>query len=221
MSLQILPPLRKLKWRWAMMKTRSHLQANAQTAKHIALCLTTWKFRELVSRIKTRRGQLAKARSAQRHHQKPCRFEFADSLQKSSTRIIGNSLLMIHLSFEYRFSTAPTSNRLEHPLISLLESVNETGSIGKAAKQLNLSYRHVWGQLKHWETELNTNLIVWGKTSKGATLTTEAIQFLSEITQTQLDLQEQVTQIKYRVQKCVSVLKNSRTALSTPHSLTI
>jgi putative molybdopterin biosynthesis protein len=124
---------------------------------------------------------------------------------------------MIYLSIEYKFSTTPTSNRLEHPLVSLLESVNETGSIGKAAKHLNLSYRHVWGELKHWETELNTNLIVWGKTSKGATLTTEAIRFLSEVTQTQLDLQQQVAQIKNRVQKCVSVLKNSRTAPSGPH----
>ena len=124
---------------------------------------------------------------------------------------------MIHLSIEYKLSKKPTSDRLGHPLISLLESVKDTGSIGKAAKQLNLSYRHVWGELKHWESELNTNLIVWGKTSKGAGLTTEAIRFLSEVTQTQLDLQQQVAQIKNRVQKCVSVLKNSRTAPSGPH----
>ena len=124
---------------------------------------------------------------------------------------------MIHLSIEYKFSDKPTSNRLEHPLILLLESVNDTGSIGKAAKQLKLSYRHVWGELKHWETELNTNLIVWGKTSKGASLTPEAIRFLSEVTQSQLDLQQQVVQIKNRVEKCVSVLKNSRTSQSAPH----
>ena len=124
---------------------------------------------------------------------------------------------MIHLSIEYKFSDKPTSNRLEHPLILLLESVNETGSIAKAAKQLKLSYRHVWGELKHWEVELNTNLIVWGKTSKGASLTPEAIQFLSEVTQTQFDLQQQVAQIKHRVEKCVSVLKNSRSVHSAPH----
>jgi putative molybdopterin biosynthesis protein len=124
---------------------------------------------------------------------------------------------MIHLSIEYKFSEKPTSDRLGHPLISLLESVNDTGSIGKAAKQLNLSYRHVWGELKHWESELNTNLIVWGKTSKGASLTPEAIQFLSEVTQTQFDLQQQVAQIKHRVEKCVSVLKNSRGVHSAPH----
>ena len=124
---------------------------------------------------------------------------------------------MIHLSIEYKFSEKPTSDRLEHPLILLLETVNATGSIGKAAKQLNLCYRQVWGELKHWETELNTNLIVWGKTGKGASLTPEAIQFLLEVSQTQLDLQQQVAQIKHRVQKCVSVLKNSRTARSAPH----
>ena len=92
----------------------------------------------------------------------------------------------------------------------------ETGSIVKAAKHLKLSYRHVWGELKYWEAELNTNLIVWGKTSKGATLTNEAIRFLSEVTQTQLDLQQQIDQIKNRVQKCVLVLKNSRTERSVP-----
>lgn len=119
---------------------------------------------------------------------------------------------MIHLSIEYKFSDKPTSNMLEHPLILLLESVNETGSIGKAAKQLKLSYRHVWGELKHWEGELNTNLIVWGKTGKGANLTPEAIRFLSDITQTLVDLQQQVAQIKNRVEKCVSVLRDSRTA---------
>jgi putative molybdopterin biosynthesis protein len=106
---------------------------------------------------------------------------------------------------------------LEHPLILLLESVSETGSIGKAAKQLKLSYRHVWGELKHWETELNTNLIVWGKTSKGASLTPEANQFLREVSQTQVDLQQQVAQIKQRVEKCVSVLKNSRTTSLALH----
>ena len=124
---------------------------------------------------------------------------------------------MIHLSIEYKFSASPTSNRLAHPLILLLERVNETGSIGKAAKALELSYRHVWGELKHWETELNTNLMVWGKTGKGVTLTPAAKQFLLDMSQTQLDLQQQVSEIKNRIQKCVSVLKNSRIAHSTLH----
>jgi putative molybdopterin biosynthesis protein len=132
-------------------------------------------------------------------------------------RNIGNKPSMIRLSVELNFTGEPASNQLEHPLILLLESVNETGSIGKAAKNLGLSYRHIWGGLKHWETELNTNLIIWGKTGKGATLTPEALQFLFEMAQTQLDLQRQVKQIKKRIEKCVCVLKNSRTAHLVSH----
>jgi putative molybdopterin biosynthesis protein len=131
--------------------------------------------------------------------------------------IIGNDAPMLHLSLEYKFSTKPTSNRLEHPLIALLESVSETGSIGKAAKRLGVSYRYVWGELKHWESELNTNLIVWGRTSKGAVLTPEAMQFLAEVLKTQADLELQVAQIKHRVERCVSVLKNSRSLVLSQH----
>ena len=117
---------------------------------------------------------------------------------------------MFHLSIQYKFSKKPTSNRLEHPLLVLLESVYETGSIGKAAKQLGLSYRRVWGDLKYWEAELNTHLINWGKSGKGATLSPEAIEFLAEVSKTHTDLELQVAQIKNRVKQCISVLKNSR-----------
>jgi len=117
---------------------------------------------------------------------------------------------MVRLLIELNISGNPTSNKLEHPLILLLESVNEAGSIGKAAKKLNFSYRHVWGELKHWESELKTNLIIWGRTSKGATLTPEALEFLSAVTQTQLDLESQIAAIKKSVSKCMSVFHANR-----------
>lgn len=41
---------------------------------------------------------------------------------------------MFHLSIEYKSSNRPTSNRLEHPLLEVLESVYESGSIGKGAE---------------------------------------------------------------------------------------
>ena len=116
---------------------------------------------------------------------------------------------MVRLSVELNISGEPTSNKLEHPLILLLESVKETGSIGKAAKKLELSYRHVWGELKHWESELNTHLIIWGRTSKGATLTPEALQFLSAVTQMQLDLQVQIAEIRNSIGKCISLLNKN------------
>lgn len=50
---------------------------------------------------------------------------------------------------------------LRNPLVDLLHAVRSNGSISAAARQLGLSYRHVWGQLKQWETELGHALIVW------------------------------------------------------------
>ena len=52
---------------------------------------------------------------------------------------------------------------LHHPLMALLAAVHETGSISGAARRLELSYRHVWGELKRWETELGHALITWAK----------------------------------------------------------
>jgi putative molybdopterin biosynthesis protein len=116
---------------------------------------------------------------------------------------------MLHLSLEYKFAKGPTRHRLEHPLLDVLESVHQTGSIGRAAQQLGRSYRYVWSELKHWESELNTSLIVWGRTNKGATLTPQALQFLLAISQTQLDLERQVALIKTRVAECMVILKNN------------
>lgn len=52
---------------------------------------------------------------------------------------------------------------LRNPLMDLLQAVRSHGSIAAAAKSLNMSYRHVWGELKKWEVRLNQNLIVWEK----------------------------------------------------------
>ncbi|MBK5207640.1 MAG: helix-turn-helix transcriptional regulator [Polaromonas sp.] len=52
---------------------------------------------------------------------------------------------------------------IRNPLMDLLHAVREQGSIAKAAKALDLSYRHVWGALKDWEQTLGRPLIVWDK----------------------------------------------------------
>ena len=52
---------------------------------------------------------------------------------------------------------------LHHPLLALLAAVHATGSISGAARQLALSYRHVWGELKRWEVELGQPLVLWAK----------------------------------------------------------
>ena len=55
------------------------------------------------------------------------------------------------------------SASLRNPLMDTLHAVRERGSISAAAQALGLSYRHVWGELKRWETQLGHTLIVWEK----------------------------------------------------------
>ena len=52
---------------------------------------------------------------------------------------------------------------LHHPLLELLEAIDRSGSISAAARQLEFSYRHVWGELKRWEGELGHPLVLWVK----------------------------------------------------------
>ena len=52
---------------------------------------------------------------------------------------------------------------IRNPMMDMLHAVREEGSISKAAKALDMSYRHVWGALKDWEQVLGRNLIVWDK----------------------------------------------------------
>lgn len=52
---------------------------------------------------------------------------------------------------------------LAHPLFDLLRALHRHGSIRPAAQSLGLSYRHVWGELKRWESEIGRELVVWTK----------------------------------------------------------
>ena len=121
------------------------------------------------------------------------------------------------MSLEYKFSNQPTRHQLAHPLLEVLECVHETGSIGKAAKQLGRSYRHVWGELKHWESELNIDLIVWGRSGKGAALTPQAIEFLLAIAKIEADLAPHVAHIKECFHQCISTLKSGSSLLCKTH----
>lgn len=57
----------------------------------------------------------------------------------------------------------PGVQAIRNPLMDLLQAVRRHGSIAAAARALGQSYRHVWGELKRWETELGRGLIVWEK----------------------------------------------------------
>lgn len=68
------------------------------------------------------------------------------------------------LHLEYSFEAAPADQRgatIHNPLIDLLRTLRESGSISAAARALGSSYRHTWGALKHWEQVLGAELVVW------------------------------------------------------------
>ncbi len=116
----------------------------------------------------------------------------------------------MYLTIEYKFSKQPTRNRLGHPLLDLLDSLKDHGSIGEAAKHLGRSYRHVWGELKFWEGELNANLIVWGRSGKAAALTPEAIQYLEAMSLSQKRLAQDILNIKKQVLKNTQLIMRSK-----------
>jgi putative molybdopterin biosynthesis protein len=70
---------------------------------------------------------------------------------------------MHRLQFHYSLSKHASPATVRNPLIDLLQAVSNAGSISAGARQLGLSYRHVWGELKRWESELGGELLVWEK----------------------------------------------------------
>jgi putative molybdopterin biosynthesis protein len=71
---------------------------------------------------------------------------------------------MHRVQLAYTLTDEPHAARaLHHPLLAMLAAVHASGSISAAARQLGLSYRHVWGELKRWEIELGQPLVHWAK----------------------------------------------------------
>ena len=78
----------------------------------------------------------------------------------------------IHLryTFESKGLSGQRGAEIENPLFDLLSALEAQGSISAAARAQNLSYRHTWASLKHWEEVLGAELVHWGR-GKSARLT--------------------------------------------------
>jgi putative molybdopterin biosynthesis protein len=66
----------------------------------------------------------------------------------------------VHLQYSFQ-AKGQRGATLQNPLFDLLSAVREHGSIQRAAAGLALSYRHVWGALKHWQDVLGEPLVSW------------------------------------------------------------
>lgn len=93
---------------------------------------------------------------------------------------------------------------LSHPLMDLLQAVAQHGSISAAARILDLSYRHVWGELKRWEDVLGHELIVWEK-GQSARLTEFGDKLMWAERQTQARLAPQLAALRADLERTFAV----------------
>lgn len=88
--------------------------------------------------------------------------------------------------------------------MDLLQAVSQQGSISAAARQLNLSYRHVWGELKRWEDVLGHELIIWEK-GQSAKLTEFGDKLMWAERQTQARLAPQLEALRADLERTFAV----------------
>jgi len=89
----------------------------------------------------------------------------------------------------------------------LLEAIDRTGSINRAAQELNMSYRKAWGTLRAMEERLGAKLVerqAGGREGGGAVLTGDAKKFIKQFEILEKGLQQYVDA---RFQKVFAVKK--------------
>nr|WP_233252002.1 substrate-binding domain-containing protein [Limnohabitans sp. Jir72] len=116
--------------------------------------------------------------------------------------------------------SAGSRNRLSpirNPLMDMLQAVRESGSIGAAAKSMQLSYRHVWGELKRWEQVLDQPLILWEK-GQAARLSEFADKLLWAERQAQARLSPQISALQAELEKTFAVAFDANSHLLTVYA---
>jgi putative molybdopterin biosynthesis protein len=93
--------------------------------------------------------------------------------------------------------------------MDLLAAVARGGSISAAARDLGMSYRHAWGELKRWEGELANPLIIWGK-GQSARLTEFGSKLLWAERQAQARLAPQIEALRAELERTFAVAFDPR-----------
>lgn len=111
---------------------------------------------------------------------------------------------MHRLQFHYTLGRDSSPAQIRNPLIDLLQAVSGEGSISAGARALGLSYRHVWGELKRWESELGNELIVWEK-GQSARLTEFGAKLMWAERQAQARLAPQIESLRSDLERAFAV----------------
>ena len=111
---------------------------------------------------------------------------------------------MHRLQFHYTLSRDSSPALVRNPLIDLLQAVSTHGSISAGARDLGLSYRHVWGELKRWEQALGHELVVWEK-GQSARLTEFGAKLMWAERQAQARLAPQIEALRAELERSFAV----------------
>ncbi len=111
---------------------------------------------------------------------------------------------MHRLQFHYSLSRDASPALVRNALIDLLQAVATHGSISAAARVLDLSYRHVWGELKRWESELGNELLIWEK-GQSARLSEFGTKLLWAERQAQARLAPQIEALRGDLERAFAV----------------
>lgn len=115
------------------------------------------------------------------------------------------------LHLEYSFDATPADQRgaaIRNPLIDLLRTLRECGSISAAARALGGSYRHTWGALKHWEQVLGAELVVWTQ-GQAARLTPLAERLLWAETRARTRLTPHIEALRSELERALTLAFDS------------
>ena len=123
---------------------------------------------------------------------------------------------MHRLQFHYTFAPPSSSQTgvVRNPLLDLLNAVQDSGSISGAARLLDLSYRHVWGELKRWEEELGNELLIWEK-GQAARLSEFGAKLLWAERQAQARLAPQIETLRADLERAFAVAFDDRVHMLT------
>ena len=111
---------------------------------------------------------------------------------------------MHRVQLHYTLRRDASDALVRHPLIDLLQAVDAHGSISAAARALGLSYRHVWGELKRWEDELGSELILWEK-GQSARLSDFGAKLMWAERQAQARLSPQIEALRADLERAFAV----------------
>jgi len=109
------------------------------------------------------------------------------------------------------------SRQIRNPLMQMLQAVREHGSISAAARELDLSYRHVWGEFKRWEQTLGHPL-VQGERGQRAQLSEFGDKLLWAERQAQARLAPQIEALHAELERAFALAFDDRTHVLSLHA---